>query len=270
MKRILCIAVLALSSGSAFAQLYVRANIGYNLPVNSQSLGSNYRQVYNTETSQYEISEEAVDGSFGSGLSFNLGVGGTINGALGYDIELGYLIGKEYSSQEYFSNGSYIDQYKRTMSSSSFQIAPALTFTAGTGNIQPYTRMGPVIAITKLKAEEAEYDTYSGIDDLYESEYTGGINLGFKGVLGVTFNSDKKLQFFGEASFISMSASPKKAELIAYTADGEDALDSIPEEQRTVKFKDKITSDDDGNVALRQKFSMGSLGFQVGIKYLLK
>lgn len=130
--------------------------------------------------------------------------------------------------------------------------------------------MGPVIGITKLKAEESNFDTYSGIDESLEYEYTGGINLGFKGVLGVTFNADKKFQFFGEASFISMSAAPKEQELTAFTSDGEDVLDTVPKEQRTVEFKDKIDSNDTGNVALRQKFSMGSIGFQVGVKYLLK
>lgn len=270
MKKLLCLAVLMLSTASVFAQFYVRANIGYNLPANSQSLGSNSREVYNFDNGAYELSEEAVKGSFGSGMSFNLGVGASISGALGYDVELSYLIGKEYSTESYFFNGSTTFESERKMSSSSFQIAPSLTFTGGTGSIQPYTRVGPVLSFTKLKSEESEFNDYSGIDRSSEYEYTGGINVGFKGVLGVAFNTDNNIQFFGEVNFISMSATPKERELTAYTVNGDDALDSIPKDQRTVKFKDKITSDDDGNVALQEKFSLGSFGIQVGVKYLLK
>lgn len=269
MKKIMCIIAFFLSAEMTFAQLYLRANIGYNLPVNSQSLESNYRRVYDDQTGQYVTSEEAVDGSFGSGMSINLGVGAAIKGSLGYDVELSYLMGKEYSSEYYYSSGTYIEQTKSTMSSNSFQIAPTLTFVAGTGSIQPYTRMGPVIGITKLKSEVTNTDTYSGVDESYEYEYTGGVNLGFKGVLGVTFNGDRKLQFFGEASFISMAAAPKDGKITSFTVDGEDALDTLPKEQKSFELKDEVTNDEP-YTQLRQKFSMGSIGIQVGVKYMLK
>lgn len=269
MKRILCIAALVAVTSSVFAQLHLRANIGYNLPANGQAMGSDYSQVYNTQNGTTKTSEETVNGSFGSGLSFHVGVGASLNGVLGYDVELGYLIGKKYSTKHLYNSGSYIDKAETEMSSSSFQIAPSLTFTAGTGSVQPYTRVGPVISITKFKSEESESNNYTGINETHEYEYTGGIGIGFKGVLGVLLNTDKKLQFFGELSFVSMSASPKERELTTYTVNGDDALSSVPKAQRTIELKDKVNQDDT-NTELRQKYSMGSLGLQVGVRYMLK
>lgn len=270
MKKILCMLVLGLSAGSALAQLYVRGNIGYNLPANGQQIGSDYKSVYDPQNGVTNTKSEAVYGSFGSGLSFQLAVGGAINGSFGYDVEAGYLNGKKYSVNQHYSNGSDIENQETSTKSQSFQLAPSLTFTAGTGSIQPYTRIGPVIGFTKLKYEDFESDTYNGTKEKTEYEYTGGISVGFKGVLGVVFNADKKVQFFGEVNFLSMSYAPKEGEITAYTFNGDDALNSIPKEQRKIKFKDEVKSGDDANIQLRDKYSMGSIGIQVGVKYLLK
>lgn len=269
MKRIICFVVLILSAGSAFAQLYVRGNIGYNLPANAQNIGTNYKEIYNEGTGEFETSNEVVNGSFGSGLSFNLGFGASINGTIGYDVDLGYLLGKEYST-----NYRYVvfdtETEDSEMKSSSFQIAPSLTFTSGTGNIQPYTRMGPVLGFTKLKYTESRTDTYPAIDEKKETELSGGISFGFKGVLGVTLNAEKKIQFYGEVNFLSMSYAPKEGEITAYTANGQDALSSLSKEERNFEFKDKLSNDDNPYTQLREKHSMGSFGIQVGVKYVLK
>lgn len=268
MKKLLCIAVLLTSTVSAFAQLHLRANVGYNLPINSQVIGIQEKAVY--DGNGYSGSVESIYGSYGSGLSFHAGVGGTLNGSLGYDVEVGYLLGKKNTIKNtYEETGFYEESEKYESSSRSFQLAPSLTFTAGTGSVQPYTRMGPVIAFTKLKMEGTEYDSYMDMTEVSEYEFTGGISLGFKGVLGVTFNADKNVQFFGEISFVSMSYAPKEGEITGYTVDGEDVLDNIPSDQRKIKFKDKVSYDDDGNVSLRDTYSMGSLGIQVGIRFSL-
>lgn len=269
MKKLLCIMVLVLSTCSAFAQLYLRGNVGYNLPANSQVIGTNSSQVYNSDLGQYETTQEAVYGSFGSGLSFNLGLGATINGTIGYDVELGYLLGKEYTTNQKYTD----DFYKTKQTSRSFQIAPSITFTAGTGNIQPYTRIGPVIGFTKLKFEETEHSSsypYSDYDESTETEFSGGMSLGFKGVLGVAFHASEKIQFFGEVNFLSMSYAPKDGQITAYTVDGEDALDSLPKEEKSFELKDEITNDDAPYTRLRDKYSMGSCGVQIGVKYVLK
>lgn len=270
MKKNLCIVALVLSAVPAFSQLYLRGSFSYNLPANSQNLGSKSKQVYDPNTGITETSDEAVYGSFGSGISFQFGFGSSINGTIGYDLELGYLLGKQYSTSNSYEDDFYTETQDNDVKSSSFQIAPSFTLTAGTGSIQPYTRIGPVLAFTKLKYEDTQFDSYNNLKEVREYELTGGMSIGFKGVVGVTFNTESNLQFFTEINFVSMSYAPKDGEITAYTVNGDDALDSIPSSDRKIEFKDKIDSDDGANVQLREKYSMGSVGLQIGVKYVLK
>lgn len=265
-KQLFTILALVCLISPAFSQFYIRGNVGYNLPANSQQIGSEDTYSYNG-TAEVDKTK-GIYGSFGSGVSAHLAVGGTISGNLGYDVEFGYLLGKKYtgkSTYEYFGD---VDRDKTTMYSRSFQFAPSLSFTAGTGSIQPYTRIGPVLAITKLTGENNSFDTYNNSTETMEIELTGGLSVGFKGALGVTFNADKNLQFFAEASFISLSYAPKEREITKATYNGTDVLESIPEEFRKVKLKDNVDRNQDSQ-ELKDKYSMGSIGLQVGVKFSL-
>jgi hypothetical protein len=268
MKKILYTAALLLTASSTFAQLHIRGSIGYNLPINSQLIGTE-STVRSDPDQGFVAKAEGIYGSYGSGLSFQGAVGGSISDILGYDVEIGFLVGKKYTVRS--SSESINDEYEESKSySRSFQFAPAVVLTSGSGTIQPYTRVGPVLGFTTLRDERSEYDSYFDEEVVTEYKYTGGISIGFKGVVGANFNTDKNLQFFAELSFISMSYAPKEGELTKYTVDGEDALSSIDKEDRKIKFKKEISSNDDGNVDIQQKYSMGSIGLQVGVKYVLK
>lgn len=269
MKKIILSLALLCSALSAFSQLYIRLDAGYGLPINGEHIGTQTNVKYDINNGGYTGKVEGVYGSFGSGMSFHLAAGATINGVLGYDVEVGYLLGKKYSTKSSLFDGTYTEKNETEMFSRSFQIAPSLSFTAGTGNIQPYTRIGPVIGINKLKNEDTQSDDYNNLKEVREFEYTGGISVGLKGVVGVSFKAGDKINVFGEVSFVSMSYTPKERELTSYTVNGDDALDSVPKENRKVDFKKEVDYGD-SNSSVQNKFSMGSMGIQVGIKYMLK
>lgn len=269
MKKIVLSTVLLCSVIAAYSQLYVRLDVGYGLPVNGEQIGTETNEKYDFNVGAYTGKTGGVYGSFGSGLSFHVAAGATINGVLGYDVELGYLLGKKYSLKSSSFDGTYTETNETELSSRSFQIAPSLTFTAGTGNIHPYTRIGPVIGINTIRNEEKQFDDYNNLKEVREYELTGGVSIGLKGVLGVSFNAGKKISIFGEASFVSMSYTPKEGELTGYTVNGDDALDSVPKENRKVKFKKEVDYTDT-NSNVQEKYSLGSLGLQIGVKYLLK
>src|SRR5689334_9415150 len=97
MKKIILCACLVAMLHPAFGQLYVRASVGYNLPVGSELMGTSetYEQVPDVG---YVETFEGVYGSYGTGFSASVALGGTFgNGLLGYDAAFGYLLGKEYS-----------------------------------------------------------------------------------------------------------------------------------------------------------------------------
>lgn len=281
MKKIVCIAVLMLSTGSVFAQLYLRGNIGYNLPANSQLIGVS--EAYHAAEDSRTF--KGVYGSFGSGFSIHAAVGGSISGTLGYDVEIGYLLGKRYTvdtlyeaTNDIFNELTSYEQYTR-----SFQITPSLTFTSGTGSIQPYARIGPVLSLTYMRGETThdytdyyEAGTFDVVHEVYEHKLDATLSLGFKGTAGVSYELNDKLQLFSEITFISLSYSPKKEkiELVEYTFEmfgTEHDREDIPADQksREIEYKKEV-HENEPNVKLQEKFSMGNFGFQVGVKYLLK
>ena len=209
MKRIVVSMLLLLIINAAFAQMYVRVNLGYNLPMNSGLLAVD--QDYNGSTSKYSV--KGVYGSYGSGLSAHAAFGGGFgNGVVGYDIEVGYLKGKKYETDEISDNGSFNSTTKYSIQASSIQFAPSITFTAGTGNFHPFARMGPVIAITSIKDRD-EWETTNSPKYVMEYKYSGGIALGFKGAVGVAYSLNDMMDLFAEIDFISMSYSAKKRKI---------------------------------------------------------
>jgi hypothetical protein len=262
MKRTLLSICLALMACPIFAQVYIRANVGYNLPMSSELLGTNDHYDGSTET------RKGVYGSFGSGFSGNVAFGGSLgNGMLGYDLEVGYLTSKKYKSSDSYAFQDYEGKTEFTSKAQSIQFTPSLSFTAGTGKFQPFARMGPVLAITTLKQDQDG----SGTDQTsyhYTYKYTGGLSLGFKGALGVNYSLNDNLQLFTEMNFISMSYSARKREITEYTEDGEDRLDDIDEDDRTIDIEKEVEGEGEGGFPpTRDSVSMGSVGLQFGVRF---
>jgi hypothetical protein len=264
MKRIVVSLLMLLAINAAFAQKYVRINLGYNLPINSGLLA--VEQKYNGATSRYTY--EGVYGSYGSGLSAHVAFGGGFgNGIMGYDVELGFLKGKKYETTSGSINGNFNSTTTYNVQATSFQFAPSVTFTAGTGNIHPFARIGPVIAMTSIK-DHGEWQNTNSPKYVMEYKYSGGIAFGFKGVVGVAFTLNELMDLFAEVDFISMSYSPKKRKVQEYTEDGDDITDDLdPKRLEEDLEKEYEVGGEEYFPPVRKPLPMGSLGIQLGIKF---
>lgn len=262
MKRIVVSMLFLTAMNVAFAQ-YVRVNLGYNLPINSGLLAVD--QDYNQSTSKYTYS--GVYGSFGSGFSGHVAFGGGFgNGIMGYDVELGFLSGKKYETGYSTDNGSFQSHSNYTMQATSFQFAPSVTFTAGTGSIHPFARMGPVLAMTSLK-DRQEWGNTDSPEYVMEYKYYGGVAIGFKGVVGVAFTLNELMDLFAEVDFISMSYSAKKRKVEEYTEDGQDIKSDLnPERLEEDLEKEYEVNGEQYFPPMREPQPMGSIGIQLGLK----
>jgi hypothetical protein len=289
MKKIslLFCSVLACTAIAYGQGSYVRLNVGYGMPMGSQFMGTNASYSYNGNTGDDTYTEKGVYGSYGSGISINAGYGMTLKGIIGFDVEVGYLMGKEYDGISYkdtYTETNYreTETFKQTRKTSGFSIAPAITLTAQDGKFLPYTRFGPVIGMYKMTSKwSADYyendfgDVYSENYLKFEEEYTGGISVGFKGSVGVIFNPASKFQIFSEVNFVSMSFTPKKGEITKVISQGQDVTSDIPAEYKKFDFKDKLNSEPESEGPIQigdrisEKHAMGSLSLQVGVRFKL-
>jgi hypothetical protein len=266
MKRIVVSMLLLLIMNVAFAQMYVRVNLGYNVPMNSGLL--NIDTDYNGSNGQYTVT--GVYGSYGSGFSAHAAFGGGFgSGILGYDIEAGYLMGKKYEVINHTVSGNYVSDWTYTKQSKSIQFAPAITFTAGTGSFHPFARLGPVIGITSIK-DRTEWDASNSPHSVEEYKYSGGIAFGFKGVVGVAYTLNDLMDLYAEIDFISMSYTAKKRKLEEFSEDGEDRMEDVPEERREEDLeKEYELGGEEYTPPVREPLPMGSLGIQLGLKIKL-
>jgi hypothetical protein len=268
-KLILCISFMTMIS-TAFAQLYVRANVGYNLPMGAQLIGTEEHYV-EVPNEGYFTTYKGVYGSLGAGISFRAAVGGNLkNGILGYDVEVGYLIGKKYDVNSHSDNSINQSHDDHTYKSSAIQIAPSLTFTTGAGKFQPFARIGPMVSFATLKEEQHYSNTYYDENITYSTKYSGGISVGFKGVVGVTYGISESLLLFAELDFISLSHSPKKRKITGFTYNGQDRLNTIDPEDIEIEFeKEETLESEEGEPTIRPTYAMGSVGLQVGVKFVI-
>jgi hypothetical protein len=263
MKRIVVSALLLLLMNVAFAQMYVRVNLGYNVPMNSGLL--NIDTDYNGSNGQYTLT--GVYGSYGSGFSAHAAFGGGFgSGILGYDIEAGYLMGKKYEVIDHAVSGNSFSDWTYIRQAKSIQFAPSLTFTAGTGSFHPFARLGPVIGITSIK-DRTEWDTNNSPHYVQEYKYSGGIAFGFKGVVGVAYTLNDLMDLYAEIDFISMSYSATKRKLEEYSEDGEDRMEDVPEDRREEDLeKEYEVGGEEYSPPVREPLPMGSIGIQLGLK----
>lgn len=256
--------VFTLVSLTSFSQSYIRLNAGYALPLNADLMGEENRTVYDPNTGSQTVDIKGVYGSYGTGASIYFAFGNTLpNGIIGYDLEVGYLVGKKYDIvSSYTYQGSPSSKSYQKNSAQSIQFAPSIFFKAHTGNFEPYMRMGPVMAITNSKMDYESSFNGLGV------ESKGQLSFGFKSSLGVNFFPGKKIQFYTEFNFINMAYAPKKGTITKYISDGVDITDRLTAKQKRISYE-KDYSDDNNqmNLETRQSYSMSSMGIQVGVKY---
>lgn len=269
MKKIIVCACCLAMLHPVIGQVYIRASVGYNLPLGSQLMGT--EEIYKENQNEaYSATFRGVYGSYGSGFSANIAFGGTFkDGMLGYDAAFGYLTGKEYSVKSLSDYSQYTYSSEIKSKATSLQFAPALTFAVGAGKFQPFSRFGPVIALTKMEESRTDISTYEALSStVWKYEFTDGISIGLRGTVGVNYNLSDNLKLFTEINFLSMSYAPKTLTLKDYVVNGESQIENIPKEDRVFELdKEASLGGEEGRPPLRTPLTMGSWGFQVGIQF---
>lgn len=253
---------------SSFAQFHVRASVGYNLPAASEQIGMSQDARY--DNNGYTYKQSGVYGSFGSGVAAHLAVGGSLkNGILGYDIDFGYVKGRSYKVENNFDNNGNVSTNTETYEGTSIQISPALTFTTGTGSFQPFARIGPTFGISSVTMKDESFDPWYEYTATEEYEFKGGLNIGFKGVIGCSYQITEHFQVYVEADFVSLAYGPKKRTWTRYEENGVDNLPNVDPKYIELEFEDERTLEDVYEESrIRPRFAMSSFGLQGGVKFI--
>jgi hypothetical protein len=203
------IAIAAFMAGShswGIAQhVFLQFDIGYGLSAGTQLI--------NTKTSGSNV--EGVYGSFGEGYRFGAAVGYNINQIVALEIGALYLAGKAFES------GS--PNIPVEHSGQGWLITPGMLLSIKKGATIPYAKFNLVAGFLTVTTEVQQRSPR--INETIEEN--GGIAIGYRGGIGLQFESDNPVSYFIEVSLTSVTYRPSQVEVTALSVNGIDQLNSL-------------------------------------------
>ena len=281
-------AILALTiftSVNTLAQkLYVDVNIGYAMAIGggidlqSASTTSYNNQQTNerTQTTTYS----SVNSSLGKGFNFGGSIGYLLNKNIGFELGLNYLLGAPVESEKKTYNTSVNSLGETTIRSSNFtyktysnmfQIVPTIVLSPGFKKINPYTKISFLMGFGTIFSED-EFRSNNFSSDFYNTEYSGGLGIGFSGSFGGAYTLNDKVSVFSEVRFMSFSYAPKKSVTTKYTRNGVDQLPLMTTWYKEVAYLEEYTLNgtinyDEPRKKSKEYYSYNNIGLNFGVKY---
>jgi hypothetical protein len=261
---------------------------GYSFPFLSQQIGINTTSEKTTIADpktnavipRMVTTSKTVQGSYGSGFT----VGGAFDYKLSEHIalELGlqYNVGKKYNT-----TSRYTDTQLQVLKSSSNEtevsqskawvFSPVMKFITSQRVLTPYFLFGPALGKINFYKELDRVIEENGSlsTENHYTKFKGGISLGLRAGVGVTYMLNSSVSVFTELVFLGMNYYAKESEITRYNINGEDRLHSLTDNVRKTVYLKKVTTDSrtvtDGstepNQATRFPIALSSLTTSAGV-----
>ncbi|MDP1817555.1 MAG: hypothetical protein Q8K92_24055, partial [Leadbetterella sp.] len=222
---------------SVLCQSTIGIEVGYGFPWATDEISDGNINVLDNGIREIETFRM----SHGTGMYYSLSIKHPINSLLEGKCLFSYLDGTNVTKTIQFPTTSTKESHKGNM----FWISPTLVFNLNKKKITPYAFVGFMVGIAGKITRERETRSTNKLTES-KSVYSHGTALGISSGLGMKLYPVKgsKWGLFFEAKIISSSYAPKRGELVKYTIDGEDLLNSISVNESVVVYKDKYTIDE--------------------------
>jgi hypothetical protein len=239
----ICIMAMLLFCGIAKAQemhpdkfgrcLYAGLEGGYGFPILGQGF---YANNYDKNRNGMDETVHSKAYSMGAGLICKTYLGYKFSNAV--SIELG--MSWQHSGLNYtysnispgFSPAFQTEQIESTM----LDLIPALRFQMGAGNWGVYTRTGLLLGLPMLYTEKSDYSDGQGYTEAYTLESKGGVSWGFMQAIGLSYQLNKNISFFAEATGAIQSWAPERGSFTAYVSNGKDVLSTMQVSQKEIVY----------------------------------
>lgn len=247
--------------------IYIKGALGITFGLDPAILNQTTTSTIGENTSTVT---EAVKARLGSGIPFEVAAGFKFSEHFAVELGIDY----NYGLSTKINNVLNGDNTKITVSASTLSVLPSLVAQFQVGQVVPYVRVGPEIAVvnnykTLITGLVSNFKTTStGEKNLLDY---GGIALGIKAAAGVEVPLGKLISVFGEIQARAISFSPKHGKVTKYTLDGEDQMSTLSTKQKkwdyvkSVTYPDQITNDQP-NQFVHVTHAVSNVGLAVGVK----
>jgi hypothetical protein len=267
-NRALTVVILFLFSQFMIAQVYFNIDCGYSLPAASQNLTSKIN-IGNSKNS-YGI----ISGSLGKGFYKEITVGKTINSMIAFELCSSFLSGSKYY-------GSFSEdlnaQNNLTIYANMFRIIPVLKFTTTNSRVNLFAKFGVGSRIAgKITVVRTDHNIPKGSITESVTKYSHGGSICFLGAIGTQYSLNNRLGLYLQICTITQSWAPKESEIVKYTINGNNMLETLQAGQKHTTYKDHYEASGSGSSVwtstqqMKQYFPFSSIGINFGIQYQLK
>lgn len=163
----------------------------------------------------------------------------------------------------------------QTFKGYSIRFTPALRIQADSRDVNPYLSIGPSIVYSAFSSTT---ETTAGSNsNIVKENFSNTISFGGVATLGMEFEIDRDLFFFGALQYAGGYVTPSRSEITQAEVNGESMLDDMTTADKETEYVDPYTQtlnfgqdpDNQPTKAPRQTLSYNALNILVGIRIQL-
>ncbi|MEI8084832.1 MAG: outer membrane beta-barrel protein [Paludibacter sp.] len=225
----------------------------------------------NNTSTNFTSSQEQIHLSLGQGSNYGGSVGYMFNKNIGAELGLSFLIGANTYSQGSAVGGTSSSNYSANMT----RFTPTIVIASGMDNINPYAKFGIIFGSGDVYYSGKET---KGTDVfLYDVKMNGGDAVGISSCIGAQYKLNKQAVLYAEITTVNLSYAPTKGIFTTATYNGADVLPSMTTKNKEINFVESVkttssstaTPDSQPTSSLIIKYPFGSVGINLGLKYIL-
>lgn len=244
MRSFLCF-VMVLIFNSGYSQLQLRISGEYGVGLQKDFL-QNVDALGNVTN---------IKGSFGNGILVNFSAGYGFGNNASILVDLSYLSSVNFQKNTFTPDGR--TELFTVTQGTYFSVTPNLMIkTTGTG-VQPYLRVGPILAFPRV-TEDISYEGEPAGKNIYA--YTSGIAMGMMGAVGVEFFAGDGAVIFVEFVSRNLTYHPRKLENVEtykdFETDSDKYFKSNPETAEELPAVSKPFSSIGGSIGIKLNIHM--------------
>lgn len=196
-------------------------------------------------SNSFEFKRVTKTGSFGEGVKFGLYTGYMFNDHIGVELQGDYLLGREHEvSASLDANPSTFISYDKSSVNTkinTFLVGSSVVLRSGFESIDPYAKLGIMLGFINYTEVNTLTSTITdnqlGFSREIESD---GMSFGFQSAFGVAYHISENLSVFTEVNMINMTYKPDEATLVSVRFNGEEQIDQLSDEEKTIKYEDEV------------------------------
>lgn len=238
---------------------------GYGVGL-ATSNASNYKASSDPNSSNTIEKYTTVKNEFGKGLNLQMNATYMFNENIGLDLGLSYLMGSKVITLDENTTSTQESTTQLNM----YRMLPSLVVATSLNDVNLYMKFGFNVGTGNMEMNMIN----TSAQQYATAKLSGGYSLGTQAAVGMDFPISDNIKITGEIYYVSSNYAPTFLEITKMDMGGVNYLDNITVSEKQTNLVDNYI--DNGNndktkpsTGLKEYYTVGSVGLQIGLKFIL-